>query len=270
MCGGCVVGRDDAPMELEFEMSRNIVITGGSGGLGRVLRELFLINRDNVHIADVQLDSASDASRDNMRATRCNVGSIADVDRLFDEVAQWMPHVDVLINNVGIAGPRAPLEAVSEQDWGEVIGVNLLGAVRCMRRVLPAMKQAGRGVVLNVSTSSVATRPLHRSPYNVSKAALEALTQSVAREVGPFGVRCNAIRPGMMDNERMHRVLRRVAEQSGKSVPEVLEQELKFVSMRTMVSMSEVAQLAWFLCSPDAGHITGQLVAVDGGAEWES
>ena len=74
----------------------------------------------------------------------------------------------------------------------------------------------------------------------------------------------------MMDNERMHRVLRRVADQSGKPVEEVLAQELQFISMRTMVSMEEVAHLAWFLCSPQAAHITGQLVAVDGGSEWES
>lgn len=251
-------------------MSRNVVITGGAGGLGRVICELFLASGDRVHVCDVTLDRHARGNHEYLRGTECDVGNAADVDRLFAEVGRWMPRVDVLINNVGIAGPRAPIEQVSEQDWVQIIQVNLLGAIRCMQHVLPAMKQARSGAVLNISTSSVVTRPLHRSPYNVSKAALEALTLSAARELGPFGVRCNAVRPGMMDNERMHRVLRRVAEQSGKSVQEVLEQELQFISMRSMVSMEEVARLAHFLCSPQAAHITGQLVAVDGGSEWES
>ena len=251
-------------------MSRNVVITGGAGGLGRVMSELFLANGDRVHVGNVAFDADARGARENLRLTACDVGDSADVARLFAEAAAWMPRIDVLVNNVGIAGPRAPLESVSEQDWTRIIEVNLLGAVRCMQQVLPAMKAARSGVVLNVSTSSVLTRPLHRSPYNVSKAALEALTLSVAREAGPYGVRCNAIRPGMMDNERMHRVLRRVAEQSGKSVETVLAEELKFISMRCMVSMGEVARFALYLCSPEAAHITGQLVAIDGGAEWES
>lgn len=108
------------------------------------------------------------------------------------------------------------------------------------------------------------------SRNTVSKAALEALTLSVAREVGPFGVRCNAIRPGMMDNERMHHVLTRVAADTGKTREEVLQQELEFISMRTMVRMEEVARAALYLCSENAVHVTGQLLAVDGGAEWES
>ena len=251
-------------------MNRNVVITGGAGGLGRVMRDLFLSNGDRVHVCDVTLDSEAKSGRENLRASVCDVGDAADVERFFAEVERWMPRVDVLINNVGIAGPRAPLDEVSEQDWMQIIQVNLLGAIRCMQRVLPAMKAARSGAVLNVSTSSVVTRPLHRSPYNVTKAAIEAVTLSAARELGPYDVRCNAIRPGMMDNERMHRVLRRVADQSGKLVEDVLAQELQYVSMRSMVSMEEVAQLAWFLCSPQAAHITGQLVAVDGGSEWES
>lgn len=251
-------------------MSRNVVITGGAGGLGRVMRESFLACGDRVHVCDVALDPADGSPAQGLRVTVCDVGSRAAVERLFVEVAAWMPRVDVLINNVGIAGPRAPLEDIADDDWTEILEVNLLGAIRCMRQALPGMKAARSGVVLNVSSASVATRPLHRSPYNVSKAALEALTLSVAREAGPFGVRCNAIRPGMMDNERMHRVLRRVAEQSGRSVEEVLAQELQFVSMRSMVRMEEVARLALYLCSTDAVHITGQLLAVDGGHEWES
>lgn len=253
-------------------MVRNVVITGGGAGLGRVMRERFLAQGDRVHICDLELDlgSRDRASAGELRGTVCNVGDADAVAMLFDDIAAWMPRVDVLINNVGIAGPRAAVENVSEADWRQIVEVNLFGAIRCMQRVLPAMKRDGAGVIINVSTASVATRPLNRSPYTVTKGAIEALTLSVAREVGPFGVRCNAIRPGMMDNARMQRVLQRVADDSGKSVEEVLRNELQFVSMRTMVSMESVADMALYLCSPAAAQVTGQVIAVDAGAEWES
>lgn len=252
-------------------MVRNVVITGGGAGLGRVMRERFLAQGDRVHICDIELDVAPEKSgRGELRGTVCNVGDAAAVSKLFDDVAAWMPRVDVLINNVGIAGPRAAVEDVSEDDWRQIVDVNLFGAIRCMQRVLPAMKDSRAGVIINVSTSSVATRPVNRAPYTVTKGAIEALTLSVAREVGPFGVRCNAIRPGMMDNARMQRVLQRVANDSGKSVEEVLRNELQFVSLRTMVSMESVADMALYLCSPAAAQVTGQVIAVDAGAEWES
>lgn len=251
-------------------MSRNVVITGAGDGLGRAMRELFLANGDRVHICDVKLDAEANSSSKSLRGTVCDVGNSVAVARLFEEVATWMPRVDVLVNNVGISGPRAPLESTSDDDWLEILQVNLLGAVRCMRHVLPAMKASRSGALLSISTSSVLTRPLNRSPYTVSKAAIEALTASIAREVGPQGIRCNAVRPGMMDNARMHRVLQRVAADSGKPVKEVLQGELQFISMRSMTPMQAVAQMALFLCSDSAAHVTGQVVAVDGGSEWES
>jgi len=252
-------------------MTRNVVITGAGAGLGRVMRERFLAQGDRVHICDIELDLAEqDPALGELRGTVCNVGDADAVARLFDEVAAWMPRVDVLINNVGIAGPRAPMESVSDDDWSRIIEVNLLGAVRCMRRVLPAMKRSGSGIVINISTSSVATRPANRSPYTMTKGAIESLTLSVAKEVGPFGVRCNVLRPGIMDNARMQRVLQRVANDSGKPVEEVLRNELQFVSLRTMVSMESVADMALYLCSPAAAQVTGQVIAVDAGAEWET
>jgi NAD(P)-dependent dehydrogenase (short-subunit alcohol dehydrogenase family) len=233
------------------------------------MRELFLRNGDRVHVCDIVLDFDAKAAG-NLRGTVSNVGDAASVARLFSEVAEWMPKVDALVNNVGISGPRAPLESVCEEEWQEIMQVNVLGAVRCMRQVLPAMKQARSGSIVNISTSSVRTRPLNRSPYIVSKAAIESLTVAMARELGPHGVRCNAIRPGMMDNERMQRVLRRVAADTGKTAEEVLAGELQYISLRTMVPMESVARLAFYLCSDAAAEVTGQVVGVDGGAEWES
>lgn len=250
----------------------NIVITGGGSGLGRTIAALFLAQGHRVHVCDVAAVTTDGlaAAEGAFRSSVCNVGDRQSIDAFFGEVRAWMPSVEVLINNVGVAGPRAPFEDVDDAAWEDTLGANLLGAIRCIRHVLPGMKAARSGTILNISTSSVVTRPLNRSPYIVSKAALESLTMSLAREVGPDGIRCNAIRPGMMNNERMFRVLGRVAADSGKSVDEVLRGELQFISMRSMIPMDDVAALALYLCSDAARYITGQCMAVDGGSEWES
>src|SRR5256885_1518908 len=111
-------------------MVRNVVITGGGAGLGRVIRDRFLAQGDRVHICDIELDLAShdSASAGELRGTVCNVGDAHAVAKLFDDIAAWMPRVDVLINNVGIAGPRAALEDISEEDWRQIVEVNLFGS----------------------------------------------------------------------------------------------------------------------------------------------
>ncbi len=179
-------------------------------------------------------------------------------------------HIDVLINNVGIAGPRAPLEQIEPGDWAHTLDANLNAAFWSMREVLPDMKQRGRGCILNVSTASVRTLPECRAPYVVSKAGLEALSQIVAREVGPSGVRCNAVQPGFMDNERLRTILAGVALQSGKPPIDVEDEGLRFVSRRSQVAMSEGAARLYYLASDAARHVTGQIIAVDGGVQWES
>jgi NAD(P)-dependent dehydrogenase (short-subunit alcohol dehydrogenase family) len=253
---------------------RNVVITGAGAGLGRTLCETFRAAGDRVHICDVaeqaDLPWLSAYSAEQVRYTKANVGNSSSLRAFFDDIAMWMPHVDVLVNNVGISGPRSVIEVVEDSQWSEIIDVNLLGAIRCISNVLPGMKARKAGVIANVSSSSVGTNPVNRAPYVVTKAAVEALTKSVAREVGPFGIRCNAVRPGMMNNERMTRILQRVAADAGISVDEVRKQELQFVSMRSMVEMQEVAQMILYLTSEHAVHVTGQVISVDGNHEWES
>jgi len=106
-------------------------------------------------------------------------------------------------------------------------------------------------------------------PYVASKAAVNGLTYNIARELGPFNIRCNAILPGAVNNERGMGVVKKVAEDKGVPVQEFLEDALKYISMRTTVEPEEIADLAVFLASDKAKHISGQLIAVDGNMEWE-
>ncbi|WP_246039026.1 SDR family oxidoreductase [Peristeroidobacter soli] len=250
-----------------------VLITGGGGGLGREIATQFLDRGARVHVCDIdaarlaEFASAWDPSR--LKHSCIDVADPKAMTRLEPELAAWGDPVAVLVNNVGIAGARACVEELSDADWLESLQANFMGAARCVRLVAGEMKRARAGLIVNISTVSVRTIPVSRAPYLVSKAALEALSMSLARELGPFGVRSNVVRPGGMDNERLRRVLREVAAAQGESFEEVLRKDLEFTSMRTLVSMRDVAAMVVYLAADTARHVTGQIVEVDGNVEWE-
>jgi NAD(P)-dependent dehydrogenase (short-subunit alcohol dehydrogenase family) len=251
---------------------RHVVITGAGSGLGRTTAAKFHAAGDRVYGCDISAESISDLRQSGIAAYAevVDVSQRAQVDRFFDAVWERTGRVDVLINNVGVPGPRGMLEDIDPSEWAQTIDANLSAAFWSLRRVLAPMKRAGGGAIINVSTFSARTFPEGRSPYTVSKAALEALTRAIAREAGPHNVTCNAVQPGAMDNDRLTRVLKKIADEQGKTVPEVEREQLQFMSMRSKVSMDEVAALVHFLASEAAAHITSQVIALDAGAQWEA
>jgi len=251
---------------------RTIVITGAGGGLGRVLAARFVESPDRVYVCDVDEDAVSDLQRSGQvaRADVVDVSDFRQVEQYFASIRTVAERVDVLINNVGVAGPHAALEDIPPNEWSKTLDANLNAAYWTSREVLPGMKRERSGCIVNISTASVRTLPACRSPYIVSKAALEALTVALAREAGVYNVRCNAVRPGVMDNERMKRVLARVAMQRSMTVEAVESEQLRFVSMRTKIGMAEVAAMVHFLASEAASHVTGQIISVDGDMQWEA
>jgi NAD(P)-dependent dehydrogenase (short-subunit alcohol dehydrogenase family) len=249
----------------------NIAITGAASGLGRVVAERFSIKGHRVFACDASEDAIAELDRSGTvaLATRVDVSDREQIELWFKDIFARTASLDVLVNNVGVAGPHAAVEEMELNDWHQTLDANLSSALITTRLALPAMKRAMSGSIINVSTISVLTNPAHRAPYVVSKAALEALTLAVAREAGPFNIRCNAVRPGMMNNERLMRILRRVAAQSGRTVEEVEGDQLRYIWMKKKVEMLEVSQLIEFLASDAACSITGQIISVDGGMSWE-
>jgi NAD(P)-dependent dehydrogenase (short-subunit alcohol dehydrogenase family) len=252
--------------------SRGVLVTAAGQSVGRAMAEKFLARGDRVHICDIDKDLVATVLATNaaMSGTVCDVADEAQVRQLFEEARNGIGTIDVLINTVGIAGPRGPIQSLCCAYWRATLAANLDSMFLTIREAVPVMQQNRHGVIINFSSMSTKTVMPFRTPYVASKAGVEGLTKALARELGPHNIRVNAILPGAIDNQRLKNVLSRIAEQEGRSVEEVEAESLQFVSMRTKIQPDEIADMVLFLCSDAARHVTGQLIGVDGNLEWES
>jgi len=248
-----------------------VLVTGAGDSVGREIAERFLKRGDKVHICDVREEAvkATLAANPGMSGSVVDVGKRVEVDRLFADLRTAMGDVSILVNVVGIAGPRASIEDIDEDEWERTIGVNLNGLFYCMKRAIPMLKANGGGSIINFSTCSTRTRLPFRAPYIASKYGVEGLTLNAARELGPFGIRCNAILPGIINNQRFNFIVSRNSTATGRSAADIEADYLKYVSLRTKVELRELADTVLFLASDTGKKITGELMAVSGNMEWE-
>lgn len=253
-------------------MSRRVIITAGASGIGLATARRFLAAGAQVAICDVDPQAVANA----MAAHPALFGRVVDiasesaVDGFVGEVVGAFGGVDTLVNNAGIAGACAPIEAISAESWIRSFEVNVHGAFYMMRAVVPLMKGQGGGAIVNISTGSVFTLPAGRADYVASKWAIEGLTRTAAKELGPDGIRVNAIRPGFVNSDRMKNILTAKANADGTTLEALEKTFLDFISMRTKVEPEEIGDMAVFLASDAALHVTGQLLSVDGNIEWEA
>jgi NAD(P)-dependent dehydrogenase (short-subunit alcohol dehydrogenase family) len=252
--------------------AQRVLITGAGSGIGFAIAEKFLAAGAKVHIADISAEALTTAKAASpaLSISVADMGDPTSVDTLFREAVAVLGGLDVLVNNCGIAGPAGPLEECSVADWDRCIAVNLSGMFYALRHAVPIMKAQRAGVILNVSTTSAKTGLPNRLPYVASKVGVLGLTHNVARELGPWNIRCNAILPGLMDNPRGRGIVARLARERGTTVEAVEADFLAHISMRTWIEMGEVGDMAVFLASDAAKHITAQEISVDGNCEWES
>jgi NAD(P)-dependent dehydrogenase (short-subunit alcohol dehydrogenase family) len=251
--------------------AQRVIVTAAASGIGRAIAERFLRDGHRVSVCDIDPVAleATLAALPGLDGTVADVGDPVAVARTFARAIAQLDGVDVLINNHGIAGPRGYLESIDEAEWDRCIRVNLSGMFYTMKQVVPHMKRQRSGCIINVSTTSARTGLPQRAAYVAGKVGVLGLTQTCARELGPWNIRVNALLPGFMNNPRGRGVLARVAKDKGVPV-EIMEAEaLRFVSMRTWIEMGEVADACAFLASDAARHISGQELSVCGNVEWE-
>jgi NAD(P)-dependent dehydrogenase (short-subunit alcohol dehydrogenase family) len=245
---------------------KRVVVTAGAAGIGRAVAEAFLEARARVHVCDVDAEAlaAFSAARPAVGVSRADVADADQVARLFAEALERLGGLDVLVNNAGIAGPVAPIEAIEPADWRRTMAVNLDGQFLCLRHAVPALKRAGGGCLVNIaSTAGLMGYPL-RTPYAASKWAVVGLSKSLAMELGEAGIRVNAVCPGSVEGARMDRVIAAEARARGVDAASVRRAYTRQNALDTFIDAADVAALVLFLCSAAGGRITGQALSVDG------
>jgi NAD(P)-dependent dehydrogenase (short-subunit alcohol dehydrogenase family) len=240
--------------------------------LGRTIAKAFNAEGANVAVCDVNREQLDEFTLEipEIAAYTADVADPDAVRSFFEAVMSRFGSVDVLVNNAGVAGPTARLEDVDGRDWSRTLAVNLDGPFWCAREVVPSMKGRGGGAIVNISSTTARTGLPYRLPYAVSKSGVLGLTHTMARELGPDGIRVNAILPGVLRGERIRRVISAKAEALGMSEADYEAEMLARVSMRTMIDPDEVADMALFLASTRGRHVSGQFIGVCGNVEHEA
>ena len=256
-------------MELSAKGLR-VLVTAGAAGIGRAITRTFLEHGAKVHICDIDEKALASARQDlpGVSQSVADVAKLADVERLFADVGKSLGGLDVLINNAGIAGPTGLVEDIKPEDWDRCIAIDLNGMFYVTRKAMPLIKQAGGGSIVNLS--SIAGRfgfPM-RTPYSAAKWAVVGFTQSLAAEAGPQNVRVNCIQPGIVEGDRIDRVIEAKAKSLGVSNEEIRTKMLAGTSLNTTVTAQDIANMALFLATAPGRHISGQDIAVCGGSRY--
>jgi NAD(P)-dependent dehydrogenase (short-subunit alcohol dehydrogenase family) len=248
-----------------------VLVTAGASGIGAVIARAFHEAGSRVHVCDIDrlaLDRLN-TEAPGITGSVADASVAADVDLVFDDVQGTLGGLDVLVNNCGIAGPTGPIESIDGPGWERTVAVNLNSQYYFARRAVPLLKQSAANPSL-IAMGSVAGRLGYalRTPYASTKWAIVGLMKSLAIELGPHGIRVNAILPGTVEGERMRGVIAARAAAAGVSVEAMGQQYLNKISLRRMVSPDDIAALALFLCSPAARNLSGQAISVDGNLEY--
>lgn len=243
------------------------VITGGGTGIGAACAERLAAAGAHVVVTGrtaATLDVVAQACGGT--AVICDVRSYAEVQQLFNQAQAVTGQVDVLVNNAGIPGPVAPIKDVDIAAWKNCLDINLLGAMYCMKEASRIMCAQGSGSIINMSSlMGIQGYPM-RSAYCATKFALVGMTEAVAREVGPFGVRVNALLPGAVSGENMDRILEKRARAEGRPVAEIVQENYTDpAALKRWVDPQEVAKAVLFYASDLSSATTGDKMKVDCG-----
>ena len=229
----------------------NVLITGGSRGIGAAAVRAFSARGDRVAFFYEKEDEKATAvaAETGALAIRCDVADGAAVNAAFAR----LPGVDILVNNAGIADYDL-INAITLERWHRLFAVNVDGAFYCIRAALPHMLQQQSGCILNVSSMWGQVGASCEAAYSATKGAILALTKALAQELGPSGIRVNAVAPGFIETDMLD------------ALPEEKKEEyLKAIPMHRLGQAQEVAGVVSMLVSDACAYMTGQILTLDGG-----
>lgn len=246
-------------------MTRKVLITAGAGGIGLAIARAFAASGARVHVLDIDADAVA-----RVTGTGGITGDVADVAdaegiaRAVRDATGTLGGLDILVNNAGIAGPTAAVADYPLEDWRKVMDVNVTGTFAVTQAAIPDLVASGSGTILIMSSLAGRFGYPRRSAYASTKWALVGLAKTLAMELGPAGVTCNAILPGAVAGDRMDAVLTARAEVAGTTMEEEREKAYGNQSVRRFVQPEEIAELCLFLAGPAARSISGQTFPIDG------
>lgn len=245
------------------------VVTGGAAGIGRAIADRLAAEGWRVHVCDADPEAVGRFRTEcpSASASVADVARVSDVDAMFDEVTSRYGRLDALVNNAGISGPTAPVEEISPADWDRTIAVDLNGQFYCARRAVPLLKAGRGGSIIFISSSAAFFGYPLRTPYTACKWALIGLMKTLAMELGPHGIRVNAICPGSVRGARIDGVIERDAARRGRDAAEIRRLYERQTSLRSFVSAEDIANAAFFLASGQGAMVSGQALGVDGHTE---
>lgn len=242
-----------------------VLVTAGASGIGSAIARAFLDRGAGVHVCDID-QTALRSFADAHPQVHCHAADVSD-ERQVDTVFEALDGLDVLVNNAGIAGPTAAVEDISTDDWRRTMAVDVDGAFYCARRAVPLLRRAGGGSIVNIASTAGLFGYPYRLPYAMAKWAMIGMTKTLAMELGPSGIRVNAICPGSVSGPRIEGVMERHARKQGVSVDDIRRLYQRQSSLRCFVDAEDVAAMAVFLASPEGARISGQAIALDGHTE---
>ncbi|MCX5384052.1 SDR family NAD(P)-dependent oxidoreductase [Streptomyces sp. NBC_00083] len=239
------------------------IVTGGSRGIGAASCVRLAADGHDIALGYLSNDDAAHEVAETVRETgarcitvRCDTSQEADVERLFDAAGAELGAVSGLVNNAGVTGPLGRLTEARTEDLRRVMDVNVLGYLLCCRRAARDMAALGGGAIVNISSAAATLgSPGDYVHYAASKAATDALTIGLSKELGPDGIRVNAVAPGIIDTD-MHATM---------GDPGRPARAAAAIPLGRAGEASEIAAAVAWLLSPDSSYTTGAILRVSGG-----
>ena len=242
------------------------VVTGGGAGIGEAICRGFAGEGCRVVVADREAEWGARVADDIAGlAVTADVTSETEVAALFKACEAAYGRLDVLVNNAGVVPSQVTAEDMDMAAWDQVIAVNVRGVILCTKYGVPLLKRHGGAIVNMSSRVGYHGTPL-QSHYAASKFAVRGITESVAHEVGPLGIRVNSLCPGTVETERLHERVANRARTSGRTADEIMETTfIKPAALRRTIAPEEIFRAALFLATDASSAITGTHLKIDAG-----
>lgn len=252
-------------MDLKIKDLR-VLVTAGANGIGRAITDAFMAEGAKVHICDVDAAALDAMAASHPMVTRslCDVSDRAAVAQLFDDALGALGGLDCLVNNAGIAGPTGRVDEIDPEDWDRCLAVDITSQFNCVRLAVPQLKQSANASIVNLSSQAGKHGFPLRSPYAAAKWGVIGFTKAISAELGEFGIRANAICPGLVDGARIQSVIANKARSFNVSHEDMTARLFAGVSIKEFVDPRDIAKQIVFLASPHAKTISGQEISVCG------